>query len=104
MFKFEVVYESYPIIKKENMLLFSSEGRALCRKVIDVECLDNYHYELIKGLEEEGFSNHMMHFRKLNEDGSTDKEFEEMRFNEFYNKFPKFREVFSEVNKLGEDK
>lgn len=102
MYKFEVWYESFPVRIDSTgggkMLLFSREGRTLCSKVIEVECLENYHIELIKGLEEEGFSNFMMHSIKLNEDGSTDKEFEELRFKEFYDRFPVLKDAISKLN------
>jgi len=104
MYKFEVWYESYPVSIDSTgggkMILFSREGRSLRSRIIEVECLDNYHIELIKGLEEDGFSNFMMHSRKLNEDGSTDKKFEELRFKEFYSKFPIFKDALSKLNAI----
>lgn len=104
MYKFEVWYESYPISIDSTgggkMILFSPEGRTLCSRIIGVECLDNYHSEIFKALEEDGFSNFMMHSRKLNEDGSTDKEFEELRYREFYSKFPIFKDAFLKLDKI----
>ena len=99
--KFEVWYESYPVIRSGTeggrMVLFDRDGRTLCRKIVEVKSLDNYHIELMKGLEEDGFSNSVLRSRKVNDDGSTDKEFEELRTKEFYNKFPLLKEALSKL-------
>lgn len=96
--KFEVWYESYPIIKSGKLASFSRDGRTLCRKIIEVKSLDGYYTEFLKSLEEEGFSNSIMRYRKVNDDGSTVKEFEESRAKEFYDKFPILKEALSKLN------